>query len=334
MAGFRYRRPVTGRRWQAAGALAAVLAVLCEAWFPFRFDVPWTVRHGPARTEAGVAHFDGRSALVGEPSPRWLTRVLAGGDEAGLRIVVEARSDTARQDGPARVLALSADVLSSDVMVGQEDARLHVRVRRPGSDRLGEPALGTGVTFADGAWHTVTLSVGPGAVQLDVDGQPVEVVDTGEPALAGWDGAHRPALGDEAGGARGWKGSIRRAQVEIDHGGRTEVVDLLAPGELDAASGRAWDSRLDHFGALVPLDPPPVSALRFAGFALVALAIRRGLPGRHRWAVLAALTLPLVATLGKLFVARRDPVLADAAIGAVAAVVVFGSASKLSSGEA
>lgn len=280
------------------------VAAAIEAWVPFRPDVPWSRRHPPVVLAEGAAHFDGTAALLSDPDrpPPWLAALDR---DAPFTVHLRAAAADAEQDGPARLLALSGSIYSANVVVGQQGDRLTVRVRRPGSDWRGEPALDGGPIFADGAAHDIDLAIDGDVVELRVDGALQDRREAQGGVLSHWEQQHRLALGDEPTGDRGWRGTLSEAVVQGD--------DLLRGPTLHAAEGTVIHTRLTRFWRLLPDDRPSITVARIGSFLLLGLAV----PPRRR-TVLAAAVFPFALTLGKVFIATRDPILADAILASAA----------------
>jgi hypothetical protein len=62
-------------------------------------------------------------------------------DTSRLEIRLVARTDDPDQRGPARLLTISDGVSDRNLTLGRKDDDRVVRVRRPGSDANGTPAL-------------------------------------------------------------------------------------------------------------------------------------------------------------------------------------------------
>jgi hypothetical protein len=300
------------RPWLVCGLL---FVALVAAWAPFRFEAPVWRRDGPTRT-AGALHFDGRAVLASDVAVRPVIAEAKQDDR--LRVQLDARSASPDQSGPARLLAISESVYSADVMVGQDEADLVVRLRRPDSGPDGEPAFRVDGVFADEQWHAIDLDITPSSIALWVDGVAV-VSQPAVRALAAWDEAHTVSLGDEASGDRGWRGDIRGARLSSDD----DTVDLVAVSALHAPDDLVVSDRVRLLGQLAPQDPPLWNITRVAGWAVIGFVAR---PRRAR-SRLALLLFPLALTLGKVFFAGRDPRLSDVVLSVVGLVIGAGLAT-------
>ncbi len=290
-----------------------------EAWFPFRPEAPLWHRSAPEATADGALRFDGHALLVSRGAPEWLTAVRTTGT---IGVTLEARTASPDQDGPARLLTISGGFDHSDLTVGQEDADLVVRVRRPGSDPKGAPPYLVPGVFADSTWRTIDVAVDGSNVTVAVDGQMAVDDDVGGPVTAAWDGSYPVALGDEPRGDRGWRGELRQAEVTagVAPGPGGATVDLLAPGVLDGGHGFLIHSRLGGLSRLSSPDPLAVMALRALVFVPVGMAAQ-ALWRRRGRSVAVVVGLATLLLVGKVFVSDRHPVLSDSLLYAVGGLV-------------
>ncbi len=296
--------------------MALLGAAVLLSWAPFRPEFPLVSRSGPVVAE-GVTTFDGTAALVGPVGMDWIAEAVAAEQ---LRVTIEARTEVADQDGPARLLSVSDDVFAADLMVGQDGDDLVVRVRRPKADQLGEPDLVVDDVFATADWHRIELDLQARSFRLSVDGVERRAKTFDEPLFADWERDQHTSVGDEWAGNRGWRGDLRRLEVATG----AQVTDLTSPGTLTPVDDVIRLSRTDRVDDPVPADPIPVSLLRALAWAVLAAVVTWTWP--HRLALVGLLLAPFVLTVGKLFIAARDPVLADAVLGLIGVVVGAGIA--------
>jgi hypothetical protein len=282
-----------------------VLAV--EAWYPFDVELPLWHASEPARTETGV-RFDGDGDILasGGGGP-WLAEAARTGR---LTVELEARAADVDQQGPARLLAISRSHYRANLVIGQDGDDLVVRLRRPESDRSGDPPYRVPDVFADDEWRRLTVTLHEGQAQVAVDGVVRREDGIGPELLTDWDVTHRLALGDDVAGERSWAGELRRAELTAGDGA---PVDLLEAGELEATGGWRLRNRVRALRGSGSDDPLLLSILRIIVFVPVGAALRRIL--RH--AVPAGVAVALAAatlTVGKAFVAGRHPALVDAVL--------------------
>jgi hypothetical protein len=287
--------------------LAAIL-LLAEAAYPFRPELPVVARHGPEHAATGIVSFDGSSILESRGSAGWVAVARRSGI---LAVSLELQTASPDQEGPARVLTIARDYLRSDLTVGQDGSDLVVRLRRPGSTALGEPALRVAGLLRDREWHRVTVVVDRGRAAVVADGRRAQSEPVGARPLLSWDPRYRVALGDEPLGDRGWAGDLRRATVSTP--GRT--VDLLATGVLRPRSDLVVRERARGLLHLEPGDSWPVGLLRLLAFVPLGAAIQWRW-SRARWTLLAVALIAIATVLVKAFVAGRHPIAGDALLAA------------------
>jgi hypothetical protein len=301
---FRLGRPAAVRLLVVCLALLAV-----EAWYPFRTELPAWRPTAPDRSAGEVVFDGGAQILSGARGEAWVAGAAATNR---MTIRLEARTDDPTQRGPARLLAVSEDHFRANLMVGQDGDDLVVRLRRPGSDPSGDPALRVAEVFARDQWRAISVTVEGVRMTVVVDGT-VEIDEVLAPEpLAGWDPAQRVSLGDEIVGERSWRGRLRVAEVS----GGGPAVDLLEPGRLDASGGWHWRSRVGALTGNGAEDPLLLSAVRMLVFVPVGAAARRLLRRPGRTAAFVTLSAILL-TVGKAFVATRHPSLVDTALSTV-----------------
>lgn len=139
------------------------------------------------------------------------------------------------QDGPARILTMSADPYRRNFTLGQglwggaAPNRFDARLRTTATGDNGQPSLSTAPGSARTALtHLVyTRSAGGGAV-LYVNGQPAATTTRGG-SLANW-AAYPLALGNELSGGRPWLGTYHLAAVYCRALSSAEVAQNYAAG--------------------------------------------------------------------------------------------------------
>lgn len=302
------------------GWLLALLAVLLAfhtfvAWAPFEPDPPRRVDNA-ASLRDDVLNVDGRRAVArsaeGQPGI---------GPESRL-VDVEVTATPARDDqrGPARILAVAQSDRRANLMVGQEQADLIVRVRRPGANAHGRPALVVDDALEAGRATAIRVRVTPEGVSVDVDGTAAATARDGPDLLAEWDPSHRLWLGDDPRVPRAWHGTISEAVVTVD-GGR---VDYLDDGVLDVPE-RTWyvPERIIGLSRLPDATASTRSLLHLIGFVPVGVVL--ALLQRQRATLVRSAALALcwsvALQLGKTSIAGRHPSLLDIAAHAIGALL-------------
>lgn len=298
-----------------AAAVAVVLVLAGTAFYPFDLDLPGPRSNGADRTAAGMS-FAAPSEAVTASAPAWLRAAIGGAD---VDVHLEARPSVTHQVGPARLLALAADHEDGSLAIAHYERDLIVRVRRHGSDAVGEPPVRVPGVFTAGRWVSIDVHRRGQRMQVVVDGAVRGEISLGASGLRAWDPEHRLSLGNDPAGDRQWVGDLRAATVTVA-GTRWDYVhdDLLqvprttwylperirsplAPGSGGAAAA------VGHLVSFVPLG------------GLLALTVRA-----RRSAAPAAATGAAIATLlavGKVAFAGRHPSLVDVAAQAAGATL-------------
>lgn len=310
---------------------AAVLAfIVAEAYWPFAWDPPGTVRNDVRRGADGTLVFGARNAARTPTTPGWLTPVRRGGD---IRVELMARpAFPERYDAGPPIMMRAGDERDTDFCLGQLGRDLLLWLRRTGSDGVGAPPFIFAGVFRPGHATDVRIALSENRVRVAVDGA-VRLDTTLPPgSLRDWRGGPL-ALGDETHGGRGWQGTISRARITVD--GRT--TDYLRPGALELP--RRFSYLPDRVSPFLPASTPERLALVLhlvsfvpVGFLLVWSRRRRALWWREALvAVAIAFGIAVLLAAGKPLFAYRHLALADipvqlvgAAIGAFAAAVRHG----------
>jgi hypothetical protein len=287
----------TARR-AAAGLLLALFVVV--SWYPFEFDPP--IRAGDVAVDAsGGWVFSGASLATSSQPPTWLDDAIRA---SRLEINLEVSSTDPRQTGPARILAITRDTRSHNLMVGQDGPDLVVRVRRPGTDELGRPTLRVPDVFATSAWRRIEVRVDR-RVEVVVEGTPAATDDPSGIPLDQWDDDQVLTLGNEPSWDRGWEGVIRQASVVTADG----ATDLLANG-LTRTWGNAWvwPDRLAEGQGRPMGERLLVWALHFGLAAILLATAVTGWPDRSAQSIMLLWSL-LVVTVnaGKIMIGGRHP---------------------------
>lgn len=290
-----------------AALCALVVAYLVAAYQPFRWQAPWT-RNTLAVSATGALRFDGTALARSRAPLPWVEGAIADGE---LAVHVEARTVDADQEGPARLLTVSAGIARADVMLAQQGDDLVVRLRRPGASDVGTPAIMVDGVFGEPEWRAVVVRVADGRAEVEVDGATVVTEVLGPDPLRSWNGAFGLALGNEIDGTRGWTGELRRATVQV---GATTVDHLAA---FEVPSG--W---LRKPLTQVTVEPSDVVAnvVGFLPFGAVIVLLR---PGRRVVLRAAGASAVMSATMevGQLALVARDPSVLDLALNTAGGVI-------------
>jgi hypothetical protein len=293
-----------------------MLVLIVIAYFPFAWSPPRTVRNQVTRNASGALVFGDMNRADTPGPPAWLADVRATG-----QIQVQLLAEPQSALGNASIIMLASNYWQGDFSVGQVNADLLVWLRRPGSDRDGNPAFSVPGVFRPGEWSMISASVAGGALRISVGGRtrltarvPADFARTWGPGLV--------ALGDEVHGGDPWAGQLRLASVRTPH----YAVNYVQPGTLAIPPAYRYDP--DRLEPWPPTDrwqwlTAGIDLLTFIPLGFVLVLARR----RARNPVLAAAglaaVLAVVLAAGKwLFAGRHTSVLnvavqlAGAAIGA------------------
>ncbi|WP_373510828.1 VanZ family protein [Thiocapsa sp.] len=260
--------------------------------YPFSFEPPKHVMNQAKRTADGGLSFSGVGIARTPAPPGWLSGLQ---DTSRLEIRLVARTDDPDQRGPARLFTISDGVSDRNLTLGQEGDDLVVRVRRPGSDANGTPALQVTGLFSDAKWHEIRVRLAPDRLVVTVDDKTrVDQALSGSP-FPEWNPDYALAMGNELPYGRAWTGEIRTASIDID--GRT--VDVLDPAEIQLPEGW-WEIRPLDFWSIHrdrPYYRSPDIYVNFFGFipfgVLLMLFFGRRLSIVHIMLFGAALSLSI-----------------------------------------
>lgn len=250
---------------------------------------------------AGLSFVDG--AAVAPPPRELYERLVASG---AFTVEVVAAPSSITQEGPARIVSLSASPTERSLTLGQSGDALVVRVRTGADDPNGtDHEQRVRGVFAPGRARHVVVGYGPGGLWVYVDGRPRLHAEDLTVDLRSWEVSHPLVVGNETGGGRGWQGTLSRLAIHdrllprevvarrgpepvvlyrFEQGEGRVVPDVGArPPEVDLAIPAWIDSVPRHFGSTL-LD---LRAFRRAGADAAAVG---GLP------------VPVVRVLGHLVI--------------------------------
>jgi hypothetical protein len=154
-----------------------------------------------------------------------LARALAGAD--GLTLAVLARPDRLFQEGPARIVSVSEGPASRNLTLGQERARLELRLRTPATGANGSaPATRSGRVVRPGRAQLYVATYDREAFRLYVDGTPAGERRLAAGGFAGWAPDMPMVFGNETTGNRPWRGHLLDAAIYARALSAEEVAGL------------------------------------------------------------------------------------------------------------
>jgi hypothetical protein len=185
-------------------------------------DVPLSVA-GQIRTPGGALSVDGPTTVATEDAMAGFVESCQRSGE--LTVAAMARPATLDQDGPARVVTLSADTGRRNFTLGQSGNRWVFRLRTTTTSPNGTPDFqapeGSATTEPT---HVVVTRDSEGVVRFYIDGEQVAERAIGGD-LSGWDRGYRLALANELTGDRPWQGEIDWVSIESRCASAAEIRD-------------------------------------------------------------------------------------------------------------
>jgi VanZ family protein len=207
-----------------AVALVAYSAVLLR---PFDWKLAGYVENKAEQLPEGGIRFAEPGVARTPAPPEWVAEAMRARE---LEVQLQVHSLAPEQTGPARIMTLSLDPGRRDFTIAQEKADLILRLRTPASDLNGTvhdaPVATVPNVFRSMRWLTIGLRVGPGRLELSVDGQAAARRSLPADPFENWNPSFSFALGNELTYNRPWLGEIRRAVVRS---GNTEVDYARSP---------------------------------------------------------------------------------------------------------
>jgi hypothetical protein len=310
---------------QAIG-VAALYVLL--AWWPFRFELPYTVVNGAVVDEQGVT-FENPGLLRADAGP--LVRGVRASPGQVFWVKLRVRPASLDQYGPARILEIGQDHYRMNLMIGQSGDAIVARVRRPESDAAGSPPLMYLGALTSGCATKLAVAVGPDRIELYVDGQLVDARRTATPVDV-WSEDAVLTAGDSPIGERAWLGRIEQARLEL---GGIEMLDLLEEAS-DTRPSRILrvPERLRlmlELGGFPPLNGVDMS-INFLGFLPLGFIAARAWRRRPlRGALLLVVGTSTTMEVGQIAFATRVPALPDLILnisGGTLGAILFARAQR------
>jgi len=319
------RRDRTVRRWSFAAAAYAVVLLLglLAPFDTYRLnDATWSDEGGLEFHETGIA-------LSATPPARLHRQLVASG-----ALTVEVVVDPARvaQRGPARLVSYSEDTSRRNFTLGQEGAALQMRLRTTQSDANGQPSLTVEGVFNPPGPHHLVVTYDGTDMRVYVDGTLRQSSRALRGSFDNWDPEHVLVFGNEASGARPWRGrlalvaiydrALGRDEVATNHASRTAADGVrVVDGPVALYRFSQGDGHVrDESGLSPPLDLALPRSIRPARRFLDA--DREYLRGRlvpaEAWEI--AINLAIFVPLG--FLVARAALASTIGLPAVAALTL------------
>ena len=151
---------------------------------------------------------------------------------------------TATQEGPARIVTLSADSGRRNFTLGQIGNKLDLRFRTTATDQNGLPSLATpeGSATTKKA-HVVFTFDANGTVHGYVDGQLVSDRAVGG-NLSSWDDSFRLAFGNELSGDRRWDGQLHFVAIYSKALSAEQIASNFKAGSLNVRAAASIETIL------------------------------------------------------------------------------------------
>lgn len=147
-----------------------------------------------------------------------------------LTIEAWVKPENVQQAGPARIVSLSADASRRNFTLGQDGAKLDVRLRAEATSENGLPSLSSAAgSLKTELTHVVyTRNVG-GEATLYLNGKPGAAKKL-DGKLTNWSDDFRLILANEAGGDRAWRGELHLVAIYSRALSEQEVAQNFAAG--------------------------------------------------------------------------------------------------------
>ncbi|MEQ8787354.1 MAG: DUF1592 domain-containing protein [Pirellulaceae bacterium] len=188
---------------------------------------------GAVRWVDGALLVESPVALVtSQPAKKLIDAIKRSG---ALTIEVWLKPASVSQEGPARIVSLSADTSQRNVTLGQDKDLYDVRLRATTRDRNGLPSTSTPKkSLQTRLTHVVFTRDASGSAVLYLDGKQVAAKRV-EGNFSNWDAGHRLSLANEVTGDRPWRGELHLVALYDRALSIGEVRQNLASG----ASGKS-----------------------------------------------------------------------------------------------
>jgi hypothetical protein len=217
-----------------------------------RIDTPRVVRW-----KGGAIVIEGSAAIATSvPAQRLVDAVRASG---AISIEVWVKPENGTQNGPARIISLSADPGNRNFTLGQDGTKYDVRLRTEKTGENGVPSLATpDNNLATELTHVVYTRDAAGKATIVIDGKPRANAEVAG-SLAEWNGGFRLLLANEQTGDRPWRGELHLAAIYNRALSAEEIAQNLQAGpqwsaiDTSALLPPAADGQIDFVRDVQPL---------------------------------------------------------------------------------
>lgn len=146
-------------------------------------------------------------------APNADTRLLNACKQSNeLTIETVLMAHSVKQGGPARIISFSADPYRRNFTLGQERARLVLRLRTPHTGPNGMKPEMRLCSVKPGQFHHVIVTYRDGQLACYLDGKPILEDSAVQGDLSNWEPMHL-LFGDEWQGRRDWSGQLERVAI-------------------------------------------------------------------------------------------------------------------------
>lgn len=220
--------------WFIAAALVYAGALLGAGLWPYDFQTRCNDCENGATAAPGVPgfRFAQEGMVIDDEGGRLLHARLSGA--SGITVAVVARSDALFQQGPARIVSLSAGADERNLTIGQVRSGLEFRLRTPGTGRNGSrPHTRAAGVVWPGETALFVATYDMSAFRIFADGALAAERPLDAGPLTGWDPDFTLLFGNETTGDRPWRGHLFDVAI-YDQAFDPARAAALTPGDLAA----------------------------------------------------------------------------------------------------
>jgi hypothetical protein len=194
-----------------------------------------------AHWKDGALVIDGTAAIASDAPAKKIVAAARQSEALTIEAWVKPASDT--QQGPARIVSLSADPSRRNVTLGQDASRYDVRFRAASTDENGIPSLSTpDGSLALELTHVVYSRDAKGRATIHINGKQQATKQVAG-SIANWSDEFPLLLANEKTGDRPWHGELHLVAIYSRALSEEEIARNFAAG----AHAKAFD-----YGSLLP----------------------------------------------------------------------------------